>query len=570
MAWIDDIDVLNSAATANSDFSITSGFDSPTDNDSSATTPIYTEGSACGWMPLKKGVTNGYNATSTITGTPTLSGNRICVGMLNYPLADIAAIPISSMYLRLSSSTGFTTNYLQWDARAQIISPENVPISGHTFIMGHEDSGTESGTFSGNSEAVGWVATTGNDADGKQGGFDWLFLISWVGAHSATLTGTFFSGLYSEYYDNEGSGLPGQTSRPIGVLSRAGNFYQTNISFQLGDGTSDTANLVVTETGKTVFFNNLHINHELGYVFVDPASTHEVRLTLTDCVHFWNDQNSTAEIFTDPENATYFKLDGCSFSNGGIIESPPDSANRWIRSCKFDACQTGVISNGEFTDNIVSNCYAVTVSGDADLTGTSILTPAVAADTSGLVWNGAFDPDGNLDSMTFSKGTNAHHAIEFGTASPLTMTLSNIDFSGFNASNAQNDSTFHVKRTSGTVTINLVGVTGNASYKSAGATVVVQSSVSVKVTVLSKSTGLPLADARVRLLLDSDKSVILSGDCDVNGEISGSFSGTTPADVVGWAREMSLTGTDYEPEDITGTIGSGGLDLTVTLSEISG
>jgi len=470
MAWIDDIDLLNNAATP-ANWSITSYYDSPTLNDSAATTPIFLEGSACMWWPLKKGGTNGYVGTSTITGTPSLTG-RICVGFLNYPFADIDAIPISSIQMRLSSATGFTTNYLQWDARAQLLSPENVPISGHTPVIGYEDAATETGAFGGTAESVGWVATSGNNADGKQGGFDWFFLISWVGAHSATYTGTYFSGLYSEYFDNEGQGLPGETSRPIGVLSRAGDFYQTNVSFQMGDGTADTANVIVTETGKTIFFNNLHVNHELGYVFVDPASTHEVRLTLTDCVHLWNDQASTNEIFTGATNATYFKIDGCSFARGGKFTLPADTVNRWVRGSKFDDCQAGTISDGEFTGNIVSNGEAVTVSGDADLTTSQILTPVVAVDASGLIWNGNFDPDGNLDGMTFSKGTNAHHAAAFGTASPTTMTLRNIDFSGFNATDAQNDSTLHVRRTSGTVTINLIGCTGNISYKSAGATVV--------------------------------------------------------------------------------------------------
>ena len=496
MAWIDDLDLLNNAANAGNWSA--SGFDTPTLNDSAATTPIYVEGSACMWWPLKKGTTNGYTYTSTISGTPTLTGSRrICVGFINYPFADIDAIPISSLQMRLSSSTGFTTNYLQWNARAQILSPENVPISGHTPIIGFEDAATETGTFNGNAESIGWVATSGNNADGKQGGFDYFFLISWVGAHSATLSGTYFSGLYSEYFDNEGQGLPGETNRPIAVLSQAGDFFQTNVTFQMGDGTSDTANIVVTETGKTIFFNNLHVNHELGYLFVNPASTHEIRLTLTDCVHLWNDQASTSEIFDGIANVDYFKIDGCSFSRGGKISLPADTANRWVRGCKFDDCQAGTISDGEFTDNIVSNGEAFTVSGDADLTGTQFLTPAVAIDTSGLVWNGNFDPDGNLDGCVFSKGTNAHHAIEFGTASPLTMTLRNIDFSGFNATTGQNDSTLHVKRTSGTVTINLVGCTGAIGYKSAGATVdLVTNPVTTSVNV-KNSSGTNLQNARV-------------------------------------------------------------------------
>jgi len=101
---------------------------------------------------------------------------------------------------------------------------------------------------------------------------------------------------------------------------------------------------------------------------------------------------------------------------------------------------------------------AITAPG-SDMTGSTVATPTVAANTSALIWNVATDPNGLLDNMTFSKGTNAHHAIEFGTTSLTSMTLTGIDFSGFSASQNNDASIFHIKRTSGaeTVTINLIG-----------------------------------------------------------------------------------------------------------------
>lgn len=535
MAWIDDIDVLNDASAASSDFSITSGFDSPTDNDSSATTPIYTEGSACGWMPLKKGATNGYNGTSVISGTPTLSGSRrICVGMVNYPLADIAAIPISSMYMRLSSATGFTTNYLQWDARAQIISPENVPISGHTFVMGHEDSGAETGTFSGNAESIGWVATTGNNADGKQGGFDWMFLISWVGAHSATLSGTFFSGLYSEYYDNEGGGLPGQTSRPIGVLSQAGDFFQSNISFQLGDGTSDTANIVVTETGKTIFFNNLHINHELGYVFVNPASTHEIRLTLTDCVHLWNDQVSTSAIFDGIANVDHFKLDGCTFSRGGTVDLPAYSTDRWVKTSKFDAC--GVVDLGDctFEDNVIAGA------------------------TLGAIYIGSTDTR-RAKRTTYTGNTRA---IEFDTAG--TYTLDGDQFSG-------NTYDIHFSATTGNLVINAVNGANPSPAKvdnDSTGTVTINNAVTLEVTAKDLDTGSNIQNARVRLMKVSDDSVVLEGLTNSSGYISDTYNYGGDVPVYGWIRKS--TGSPYYVQyALGGSITSSGYSVTAQMNKDS-
>jgi hypothetical protein len=141
------------------------------------------------------------------------------------------------------------------------------------------------------------------------------------------------------------------------------------------------------------------------------------------------------------------------------------------KRCQFTGMNTFTfLSTSECSNSIFTGCNAITAPG-TDMTGSFVLTPTVAADASALVWNVATDPDGYLDDMTFSKGTNAHHAIEFGTSSPTSITLRGMTTSGFNASNAQNDSTFYVARTSGTVTINIVGGTGNFSYKSAGATV---------------------------------------------------------------------------------------------------
>lgn len=120
----------------------------------------------------------------------------------------------------------------------------------------------------------------------------------------------------------------------------------------------------------------------------------------------------------------------------------------------------------------------------------------------------------------------------------------------------------------GSVTINLLGTSSITT--NTGPNITINQSVPLKIKVIDKDTGLPLADARVRCLKDSDKSVLLSGDCDASGEISGSYSGTTPTDAVGWAREMSLTGTDYHQEDFTAVVKpSSGLDLVVALRPIS-
>lgn len=185
-------------------------------------------------------------------------------------------------------------------------------------------------------------------------------------------------------------------------------------------------------------------------------------------------------------------------------------------SCFFTgAGPTLMNSSGAMTNSTWKSSDVITPDG-ADLTGSKVITPSVAVNTSGLIWNSATDPSGLLDSMTFQMGATATHAIEFGTSSPLTINLNGNIFSGYNTTtNNQNDSTFHIKRTSGTVTINISGsgtTASNLTYRSDGATVVIQQNVSVTFDKLKDNT-------EVRVYRTSD-GVELAG-------IENATSGTT-------------------------------------------
>jgi hypothetical protein len=144
-----------------------------------------------------------------------------------------------------------------------------------------------------------------------------------------------------------------------------------------------------------------------------------------------------------------------------------------IISCTFADMNTFVFggTNSTIINTSFNRCNTVT-GNNSSFIGCVFNSSTVAADTSAIVWNTANDTDGKLDDTTFIKGASAHHAIELGVTSPTNITLRGVTSEGFNATNGQNDSTIHVKRTTGTVTINLVGTSGNFSYKSDGATVV--------------------------------------------------------------------------------------------------
>ena len=156
-------------------------------------------------------------------------------------------------------------------------------------------------------------------------------------------------------------------------------------------------------------------------------------------------------------------------------------------------------SGQTITGNTFNDCGQITPGG-ADLTGCVVQGYEGTSDTAALLYDVSGDPDGELDEMSFTKGTASTHAIQFdATNSPTTMTLRNIDFSGYNASNGQTDSTLYFPSTTKTYTVNLIGCTGNISYKvgSGGTVNLVVSPVTFKVTVKANSDKSVISGARV-------------------------------------------------------------------------
>jgi len=147
----------------------------------------------------------------------------------------------------------------------------------------------------------------------------------------------------------------------------------------------------------------------------------------------------------------------------------------------------------------VKNSGQIDASG-AVFTNVDVLTSTVDAGVAALLWNNAVDPDGKLDGCAFSKGTNAHHAIELGASSPTTVYLQGLSFSGFNTNHGQNDSVLLLadKGSDQAWTINAIGCSGTVSYKKARSTdtVTVNEGVALTVHVENVDTGSPVVGAR--------------------------------------------------------------------------
>lgn len=254
-------------------------------------------------------------------------------------------------------------------------------------------------------------------------------------------------------------------------------------------------------------------------------------------------------------------------ANRGIIDITANGTVTWTNSVFQGIDTTTMLAGSTFDGSKWLSCNEVDAGGGS-LLNAKILTPTVATSSHSLLWNVATDPDGSLDGMEFSKGTNAHHAINFGTTSPISLTLRGCSFSGFNASDTNNDSALYVARTAGTVTINLVGCTGDISYQSAGATVVlVQDPVTTTITVRHVSTGALIQDARVYLIADTGGpltagTVIFNELTTATGVVSDTRSLASAQPVTGWVRKGSAA-PYYKQTTLTGSI-SNTSGLTVT------
>jgi len=274
-----------------------------------------------------------------------------------------------------------------------------------------------------------------------------------------TGTGATFDG-YATDNDNATTGR-------WGLFQAVRGGYLWKGLFSLGQsGTSIT----FSDSNKSIFiddtprvaagFNKIEINNTGSSVTWNGISITGVGTSITGSAPI------SPGDFEVVDNATTVDLLGCTFTDMGtfIFKSNSDVTGTTFRRTK----------------QITAN--------DATFVDAVIDSSTVAANTSALVWAdpSTTDPNIYLDGASFTMGAADSHAIEFGTAvaaGTLSFTLTDVTFSGYNTTtNNQNNSTLHVKYTSGTVTINIVGTgtsSSNITYRSDGATVVVQSSINI-------------------------------------------------------------------------------------------
>jgi len=184
-------------------------------------------------------------------------------------------------------------------------------------------------------------------------------------------------------------------------------------------------------------------------------------------------------------------------NNRGLISVLNNAKVWWTNSSISDInTTTDGGSNSKWDGTAWRRCNAVTAAGGS-FVGCKFLLSTVAADGAALIYNETADPNTKLTNAEFSKGTNSHHAIEFGTSAPTTMTLTGVDFTGFSGTTTA--ATMNFLRTTGTTTVNLVGCTGTITAQVTGTHTVdfVVNPVAATVTVKNATTGANVQSAAV-------------------------------------------------------------------------
>jgi hypothetical protein len=120
-------------------------------------------------------------------------------------------------------------------------------------------------------------------------------------------------------------------------------------------------------------------------------------------------------------------------------------------------------ANNEVISSLFIDTTTVEATNSNAFLKNSYIDSNTAVDSGALVWNENVDVDGILDGSSFEKGTNAHHAIAFGTAVTTDLTLRDCAFNGFGSTDDANDSTVQFLATSGSLILSLVNCTVDGS-----------------------------------------------------------------------------------------------------------
>lgn len=382
------------------------------------------------------------------------------------------------------------------------------------------------------------------------------------GTLSVTGSGGSFAELAS-YNDYNAGGTPPGTSSTVvdSGYHRLGLFQEQSgtylwkglLSFGL-TGTSVT----FSDSNETIIIDDCpHTYASFNKIEIHNASS---SVTLTN-ISFISTATTTNGVgyFEMVDNATV-SLNGCSFNSMGTFIFDTGAS---VNSCNFNGC--GQITHGG------ADFESCNFQGYEGTAGTAYMTYAETVDI-----------NGEIDNCSFTKGTASTHAIEFdATNTPTSFTLTGLTFSGYNASNGNNDSTLYFPSTSKSYTVYLVGCSGNISYRvgSGGSVTFITDPVSLTIAV-KKPDGTALQGARVLAVPTNGSNFVYQESVSITGSGTTAtvshtghglstndyvvIEGVTNDDDYNGVYQITVTGVDSYTYTASGTLGSSPATGTIT------
>lgn len=350
-----------------------------------------------------------------------------------------------------------------------------------------------------------------------------------------------------------GESLTQDEATAIGILSQEnGKFFaQGSLEFSGTAQTSDAESLTFIDTLGGAYTYNLDI-------------TGTVTFTNTSV-----DADGAVDYNFDSSGATAFTMTG-----GGLADylTLTTASGQTMSGAVFANGGTATIANTVDTSTF-NLCGKITATGALDSCTINKSTASEAVTSSTTT---------NITDCTFVKDTANSHALELtGAASTYSW---NNTLTGYDAgttgngvqtvvgSTATGNEAILITAASGTFNISVAdGASVPSVAVASGSTAVVNvtaNQITIEVTVLDDDTGSAIGTtSRVHLVRSSDKSVLISGACDVSGYISTQIDFDSITNIEGWARDMDLSGDDYVPADIGGQYTESGFSTTVRLKK---
>lgn len=120
-----------------------------------------------------------------------------------------------------------------------------------------------------------------------------------------------------------------------------------------------------------------------------------------------------------------------------------------------------------------------------------------------------------------------------------------------------------INTSGGAVIINALGSTNITT--NTGPNITINQTISITVTVVDDTTGLPVEDAGVLIRRSDNNAVILKNTTNSLGVVTETINYTGDIGFEGWARQHDLSGIDYIAKDFVGTITNSDMNLTIKL-----